>query len=438
MKNKLMYLSKLSLNRKIKSKWFIVANILLALGIILVANIDSVINMFGGDFNEPTTIYVYDNTESTYDLFIENIETSLESYYGEDTNHIYEKLDTIEGIEETLNEEENNILFVINSDEENIISVDVESKTYIDSIDYQLYVMAINNTKSVITLDYVNISESDLNKLYSTATINRIILDEDAKSADEQMQMIMTTAFPIVILPFFMLVIFLIQMVGTEINDEKTTKSMEIIISNVSPKTHLLSKIIASNIFVIGQGLLLFIYGGIGLLIRKITSGGTLLPETGIDLSSVISSVTETGLASKLVYIIPLTLILMIITFLAYSLLSGILASMTTNAEDFQQLQTPMMLITLAGYYLSIMAGLFEGATFIRVLSYFPLISAILSPSLLVLGDIGIIDVLISIVIMIGFIILLIKYGLKIYKVGILNYSSKDLWKKMFKAIKED
>jgi len=31
---------------------------------------------------------------------------------------------------------------------------------------------------------------------------------------------------------------------------------------------------------------------------------------------------------------------------------------------------------------------------------------------------------------------LLIKYGLRIYKVGILNYSSKDLWKKMFKALK--
>ena len=47
------------------------------------------------------------------------------------------------------------------------------------------------------------------------------------------------------------------------------------------------------------------------------------------------------------------------------------------------------------------MAGMFKGAIFIRVLSYFPLISAILSPSLLVLGQIGIIDVLASIIIVI-------------------------------------
>ena len=31
---------------------------------------------------------------------------------------------------------------------------------------------------------------------------------------------------------------------------------------------------------------------------------------------------------------------------------------------------------------------------------------------------------------------ILIKYGLRIYKVGILNYSETNLWKKMFKAIK--
>ena len=127
----------------------------------------------------------------------------------------------------------------------------------------------------------------------------------------------------------------------------------------------------------------------------------------------------------------------MILTFVAYSLLAGILASITTNAEDFNQLQTPIMIILLAGYYLAIMAGMFKGALFIRILSYIPLISAILSPSLLVLGQIGVIDVIISILITLAFIYILIKYGLRIYKIGILNYSSKDLWKKMFKAMKE-
>ena len=55
----------------------------------------------------------------------------------------------------------------------------------------------------------------------------------------------------------------------------------------------------------------------------------------------------ETEFVSKLIYIIPIILVLMLLTFLAYSLLAGILASMTTNAEDFGQLQTPIMIISL-------------------------------------------------------------------------------------------
>ncbi len=246
----------------------------------------------------------------------------------------------------------------------------------------------------------------------------------------------MSTVFPIIILPVFMLIIFLTQMIGTEINDEKTTRGIEIIISNVSPQTHFFSKILAGNIFVLLQGTLIILYCIIGIFIRSLIGSASFVSMVS-DKIPAIDSLLSTEFISKMTYILPLSLILLLITFLAYSLLAGILASMTTNAEDFNQLQTPLMNISLAGYYMAMMAGMFKGSLLIRFFSYVPLFSAILSPSLLVLGQIGLIDVLISIALLIGFNYLLIKYGLKIYKVGILNYSSKDLWKKMFKAIKD-
>ena len=60
--NKLEFLTSVSLKRKICTKWFVAANIILAVLIIGVTNIDNVIKFFGGDFNEPTTVYVIDNT----------------------------------------------------------------------------------------------------------------------------------------------------------------------------------------------------------------------------------------------------------------------------------------------------------------------------------------------------------------------------------------
>ena len=80
------------------------------------------------------------------------------------------------------------------------------------------------------------------------------------------------------------------------------------------------------------------------------------------------------------------------------------------------------------------MAAMFEGSLFIKILGFVPFISSLLAPALLVLGQFSIVDMVISILITCATVFLLYKYGIKIYKVGILNYSQNNLWKKMFKA----
>lgn len=435
--NKLYFLTKVSLKRKLCTKWFVVANVILALLLVGISNIDSIIKFFGGDFNEKTHIYVIDNTNETYDIFKENLKVIEKQVYEDDKLKISKYNKNEKKLKKLIKDEDKKIGIVFDLDEENVIKVKVISNSYIETIDYQVINQAVNTTKTSIAILKSNISQEELNKIYSNVEIDRVILDEEKNSEAEMMEVIMSTVFPIIILPFFMLIIFLVQMIGTEINDEKTTRGMEIIISNVSPKAHFFSKVLAGNIFVLFQGLLILVYGAIGLIIRKIIGSGSVVNMIGAKVGPALDNILTPDFISKMTYIIPLTLILMIITFLAYSLLSGILASMTTNAEDFNQLQTPIMIISLAGYYMAIMAGFFKGSILIRICSYIPLISAILSPSLLVLGQIGIIDLLISLVLLIIFNYILIKYGLKIYKVGILNYSSKDLWKKMFKALKD-
>lgn len=428
----------MSLKRKIKTKWFLIANVLLAVVIAGIINIDSIITFFGGDFDKITKVYVIDETGETFDILKEQINLNSINFSGEEESSYDVVLSEAkaEGALSLIEEEKDAYVFIIKPNEQTVLDVTLVTDGYIDTIDFQLLSAAVNNTKTMLAIEKSNLTEEELNKLYASVEIKRLYRDESKKTEDENMEMIMTTVFPVIILPFFMLTLFLVQMIGAEVNDEKTTRGMEIIISNVSPRTHFFSKVISGNLFVIFQSILLIIYGSIGLLIRQLLGNGGISNILGGEVGKVMSNVMGTEFLSKLLYIIPIALILMLLTFLAYSLLAGILASMTTNTEDFQQLQTPIVVISLIGYYLAMMAGVFDGALFIRVLSYVPLISAILSPTLLVLGQIGIIDVIISIVIMIATNFLLVKYGLKIYKVGILNYSSKDLWKKMFKALK--
>lgn len=436
MKSKLGFLTSVSLKRKIKTKWFLLANILLCAVIVALANIDTVIDFFGGDFNSSDKIYVIDNTERSYDLFKSQLKDSSEVLEKKNFDVIkYDK--SIDEIKNLILDDNSNLAIVFENDLQNTLKVTLITEGYIDTIDYQIISNAVNNTKTALAVINSNIPKETLESIYNPIKIDRVYLDKNKKSDAENNEMLLTTVFPIVILPFFMLTIFLVQMIGAEVNDEKSTKGMEIIISNVSPVTHFFSKVIAGNLFVLFQGFLLIVYGTIGIIIRKLTTTDNLISKFSNELNIDITGIIQHGFGDKLVYYVIVTLILMLLTFIAYALLAGVLASMTTNIEDFQQLQTPIMVISLIGFYLAMSANIFEGSIFIKIVSYIPLISAILTPSLLILGQIGLVDILISVILMIITIFLLIKYGLRIYKVGILNYSSNDLWKKMFKALKK-
>lgn len=433
MKNKFLFLTKMSLLKKIKNKTFIIVNVLLAIVLISLANIDKIVMFFGGDFNKTNNIMIVDNTSKTYEILKDKFD-SEESIIDTGLKYKIKKYDSEDKAKKKVKKEED-ILIVINESNDNIIDAKLITYGYINTNLYQLIQSSINSTKEYLAIKELNLSDEDLAKISSNVKIDREYIDKNKSKEEENMNLIMGVVMPVIILPFFFLIMLVIQMIGAEINEEKSTRSMEVIISNVSASVHFFSKVLAANLFIIFQTILLLVYGLIGMILRGNTNSSSIT-EIGA-VNDIITTVNESQILNNLGTYIPVILVLMFITLIGYSLLAGILASMTTNMEDFQQLQTPMLIISLVGFYLALMSYMFDGSLFIRIVSYIPFISAILSPSLLVTGVIGIKDVILSILIMILVIYLLIKYGLKIYKEGILNYSSTNLWKKMLKALKE-
>ena len=432
MTNKFWFLTKNSLQKKMKNKTFIIVNILLLIVLVALINIDRVVMLFGGNFDKQNNIMVLDNTNKTYEIFKKTID-SEETIIDTGLKYKVKKVSDEKKAKKEIKKDED-ILLIINNDENDIINVTMITYGYINSNLYQLINSSITASKQNLAMEEIGISAEELAKISKSVEIKREYIEANKSKEEEQNEFIMGIVTPIVIFPFFMLITLVVQMVGAEINEEKSTRSMEIIISNVPAKVHFFSKILAANLFVIIQCALLGLYSIIGMLLR---GGKSLDSIQNIDvISNVTSGMDITGMINNLVGYIPLVLILMAVTLLGYSLLAGILASMTTNMEDFQQLQTPIFVVSLVGFYLAIMNTMFDGAIFIRVLSYVPFISAILSPALLVTGVIGFKDIILSILLMVVVIYLLLKYGLKIYKEGILNYSSNKLWKKMLKALK--
>jgi ABC-2 type transport system permease protein len=440
MKTKFKYLTKESIKKKVNTKWFKAVNIFLLILIPCLINLDSIIKLFGGDFNDLTKIYVVDEV-GAYDEFNNIVNSSYMSLFESYNISIIKSDKTVEELKEEIKDDKSKDSIINIKPSDNIFDAEIISFDYIDTILYQNIINALNTTKANKALLSSGIDLDILGDVYKNVNITRTLLNEDLNEDEELMTFVGSILVIVFIMPFFFLIILIVQMIGAEINEEKTSKSMEIIISSVSPETHFVSKLIAANVFAVFQGALLILYLIIGTIIRIYFGGGlsSAIGDVGgsLNFSQYLSAFLNSDMMSTILYGVPFFIVLILLSFIAYSLFIGVLASMTTSMEDYQQIQTPVMLFLMVGYYLALIASVYEGAIFIKVAAYIPLISGILAPVLYTLGQFTLIDMGISILLLVGLCVLLYKYGLKIYKVGILNYSSSKLWKKIFKSLKD-
>lgn len=237
MMNKFWFLTQSSFLKKIKSKWFLIVNILLLVVIVGIVNVDSIIKAFGGDFNDTNEIVVLDKTDMSYDLFEKNLKSYNETLDMKYTFDISKTIKTEEEIKKEIKDTDK-VLIVLENSDTSYLKASIISDSYIDTMYYQLLYQALSTTKTEVAFSLTDTNKDELLKLTSNISVDRILLSDDKNTEEENMEMIMGTVFPTVILPFFILVVFLVQMIGAEINEEKQTRSMEVIISNVSPKAH--------------------------------------------------------------------------------------------------------------------------------------------------------------------------------------------------------
>lgn len=435
MKTKLRFLIRQSLKKKTDTKWFKAANILILILLVGVINIDRIISFFGGDFAETTKIYVVDQANA-YELFKTNFDTMANSLEDFGNYELEQTSKSVEELKENL-EEEGSIILDIHLSETNYIDAATYSFDPLDMITEQVLQTSLNTIKSVYVLEQSGISESEIAALTSNVVITKNVTNPEMDENAEGKDILSSGLILIFIVPFFLLITMLTQMIGAEINDEKSTRGMEIIISNVSPKIHFLSKIISSTLFVLVQAGILVVDVAIAFLIRKLLGATGVSSEVTGFIGSTLEMVKNTGVLDLLVKGLPFIVLLFLFSFLAYAIVAGVLASMTTNIEDYQQLQTPLMIILMVGYYIAIMASAFEGAIFVKIVAYVPMLSFLVAPVIYLLGQISLLELILSTVICGVVTYLFFYFGLRIYKVGILNYSSQNLWKKIFKSIKE-
>jgi ABC-2 type transport system permease protein len=408
-RSKAWFLIGFSLRRKIFRKSFFISNAVIVLVVLLLANLDQIIQLFDSEDATVYTVYYADGFDNKY-----------EELFRVSLNGQVEQGVTVIG---SLNP-------VIGSDDELIVSLSsdfvatVQSNTSIPALTYNSIVQTLNQIKLIEISEQYSLSTAEVMRLSTPVTINRAITVEEVTS-EEDLLIGQGVAYAITV-PLFLALLFVIQMVGMEIFEEKSTKSTEIILSNVTPQDHLIAKIASSNLYSWIQFSLFFVYGLFGFTTRTFVQSFAGEAAT-IDTSMFIGSVLD---------VLPVVLILYIMTNIIYSIIMAVLAATAYEMEDFQKIISPLMIMMVVGFYIGLFTIFVPETTFALIMAHIPLFSLMIAPALWVSGVLQWWNIGIIVMIQAVTIYLLYRYGAASYKQAILDYSGQGVFQRLWKILR--
>ena len=206
------------------------------------------------------------------------------------------------------------------------------------------------------------------------------------------------------------------SIVAQEIASEKGTRIMEVILSSVKAETHFYGKLVGIILVCSVNVLAYAVQIGVGYLIfRDNDMMRSFL--NGLNLQEVFTG--------QFWLVIPIVILgILLFTFLAA--LSG---SLISRVEDVPKAQTPMTMIGLLGYMLSVIFASQPDNIVMTVTSYIPFISSFVLPMQIATGVASNLQVWISMGIMFVTMLFILLFSARLYKSNVLIYSSDGLLK---------
>ena len=220
----------------------------------------------------------------------------------------------------------------------------------------------------------------------------------------------------------FMLLTFYTSMMAQEIANEKSNRIMEILLAATSAKIQYYGKIIGISLLVATHLLTYVVLGGVAAIVlkgNKMVKGMTQLFD-GVDISFLV-----------------IAAIMLILGVISYLVLTAIIASIVNDQSQVQQAVQPIIYLSMIGYVASFASSSMPTNIVIKVLSFLPFVSPSLMPSRLAIQYASITDAIIAGVLQLLALILIAKFGEKVYARNVLSYSDEKVFKQFMRNLKK-
>ncbi|MFL5733491.1 MAG: ABC transporter permease [Chloroflexia bacterium] len=204
--------------------------------------------------------------------------------------------------------------------------------------------------------------------------------------------------------------------VATGVVWEKSSRVMEILLTSLRPIELMFGKILGLGLLGLSQYTLWVIIGFGGLVVSAaLTNPGG--PNAATTAGAAITAVPP----STLLYF----LLFFVLGYLVYASLYAALGSLVNRIEDVNSVTTPLNIVLIVTYFLSIYALGNPEAAYVKWLSYVPFFTPMLMFIRVSLSDPAWWEPLLAILLMVAAIFLFTWIAAKIYRVGVLLYGKR-------------
>lgn len=283
-------------------------------------------------------------------------------------------------------------------------------------------------------------------------------LDEEGKETINESGVFMIVSMVLGMIIYMFIVIFG-GMVMSSVIEEKSSRVVEVLVSSVKATELMFGKIIGIALVAITQFLLWVVLTAAIIGIVGSIAGPSLLADTdpatmvqmsaGVDAAqaeAIASAMSEPGEMSVILTtlknmpiatILVCFLVFFVFGYMLYASLFAAIGSAVENEGDTQQLQIPVTIPILIGFFIAIYAFKAPESPLVFWGSMIPFTSPIVMLARLPFG-VPAWEIIVSIVLLIDTVVLCAWISAKIYRVGILVFGKKSTFKDLWKWFKQD
>jgi len=396
--NKFWATFSLTYKNKVKAKSFMIFTAVVIILMLGASNINKIIDLFD---DGPDKVGVVSSNDEIYKV-IKSQGHQLDE--GAKFSKVSEKQARSQVESEKLDK-----AYIIKLNDNRKLSGKILSKDTVSEQDKQKLKATLSTIQTQLVANSLDLSEGELKQLQAQSDVSSEVIANNAKSSNlsEAQKGFNTAIVYLGIMLMFFIIFNYASQVAMEIATEKTSRVIEMIITSVSPVTHLFAKMAGVIAVALTQISIFVIVGVICFLTFDISD---MLQGFKVEPNELTLQLAIVGFVS------------LIIGIFSYIILASILGSITSRIEDINQALMPMTLVSMIAFYISLFSVMNPDTLLVKIVSFIPLMSPFVMFVRASTPDVATWEIVVSVGLSIITIFVLLWIAVRSYKDTILSF----------------